>query len=357
MRKTILIVDDMEVNRKLLSKLFMNEYQIMEADNGQDAIRLINENREEIAVVLLDIIMPKVDGFGVLDAMGEADLLSTIPVVLITGDASTESKHKGYDIGVSDIIQKPFDSYLVKKRVNNLVDLYDHKNRLEGLLDEQIAEVRAQNKKLNEMYARIIDTLGTIVEFRNLESGMHILRVREFTKILLKYLVKFYPEYQMSAARQELIGRASALHDVGKIAIPDTILLKPAKLTEEEFRIMKCHTTKGSDIIEQVFAEDDSEYLTCCREIARSHHEKYDGKGYPDGLKGDEIPIAAQVVSIADVYDALISERVYKRAYTKSEAYDMNLHGECGVFNPKLIECFKMAILDMERKADELVDA
>lgn len=355
MKNTILIVDDVEVNRRLLHKLFEEQYEILEAEDGAEAIQLLESRQQEISIVLLDVVMPVIDGFGVLDFMSEHGILDSIPVVMITGDSSKEMKYRGFDTGVSDIITKPFDSHLVRRRVKNLIDLYFHKNKLEQLLDEKSVEIREQNKSLQDMNVRIIDTLGTLVEFRNLESETHISCVREFTRIITCCLAKFYPEYEIDEEDIEVISNASALHDVGKIAVPDHILLKPAKLTKDEFEIMKCHTTSGSDIIERLFIlKESSKYIKYCKEIALCHHEKYDGKGYPDGLRGEDIPISAQIVSLADIYDALVSERVYKQAYSKEEAYTMILEGECGTINPKIIECFKMVHADLEAKATEL---
>lgn len=354
MNHTILIVDDVEVNREILKLLFYEDYQILEAEDGFQAIEKIEDNINNISAILLDIIMPNLDGFGVLDYMQTTGLMSKIPVILITGDTSNDLKKRGYDLGVSDIIEKPFDQRIVRRRVQNLVDLYFHKNNLEHLVEIQTIEIKKKNKKINEMNYRIIDTLGTMVEFRDLESGGHIMRVRELTAVLLKYVQKYYPDYKITDEIADVIIYASSMHDIGKIVIPDNILLKPGKLTNEEFEIMKAHTTKGCEIIKRVSAVDDELYLKYCYDIIRSHHEKYDGKGYPDGLKGDEIPISAQIVSIADVYDALISDRVYKAAYSKQEAYEMILNGECGLFNPRLLECLRLAKKEFEDTADKI---
>lgn len=294
------------------------------------------------------------DGFGVLSYLNQHGYMNEIPVILITGDNSTDSKKKGYDYGVSDIIMKPFDVNVVRKRVHNLVELYVHKHNLEEIVEQQTQKIKEQNHKIQEMNFHIIDTLGTIVEFRNLESGNHILRVREFTTILAKEMKNKFPEYELTDENVAIIAYAAAMHDVGKIAIPDNILLKPGKLTGEEFEVMKSHSERGGEIIERITAVADPEYLKYCYEIARFHHEKYDGKGYPDGLKGDNIPIAAQIVSIADVYDALVSDRVYKAAYSCEEAFDMILKGECGVFNPKLLQCFVETKDQFAQKAAEL---
>lgn len=278
----------------------------------------------------------------------------SVPVILITSDTSSESRKRGYDLGVSDIVSKPFEVPIVRRRVSNLVDLYHHKNNLEAMVEKQAEEIKEKNRELTEMNYHIIDTLGTIVEFRSMESGNHIYRVRSFTAILLTYVMKYYPEYGVDEDMADIISHASTMHDVGKITVPDSILLKPGKLTQEEFGLMKTHTTKGAEIIKEIFVTDNRVFKEFCYNIALSHHEKWDGKGYPHGLKGDEIPLAAQVVSIADVYDALVSDRVYKPAFSYDVAYQMILDGECGQFNPKLMDCFRMARKEFEKKAKAL---
>lgn len=341
LNEVILIVDDQEINRTILCEIFKESYKVVEAENGREAIDFVKNTNENIACILLDIVMPELDGFGVLDRLTRKDYLSSVPVVLITGDTSVDAEKKGYDKGVSDIITKPFDLHIVKKRVENIIDLYRHKNNLEAMVTEQA-------QRLKDTNAQIIEILSSVVEFRNLESGEHIKRIKAFTRVLAEYVSVDYPEYKLSNEIKQMIVSASAMHDVGKIAIPDTILLKPGKLTDEEFDIMKTHTVKGAEIMEMLDFIEDRYYYKCCVEIARHHHERFDGRGYPDKLVGDDIPIAAQIVSITDVYDALVSERVYKSAFTPEEAYNMILEGKCGTFNPKLMECFKKAKEDFE---------
>ena len=352
---TILIVEDQETNRKLLCRLFQDDYDVLEAADGVEATEQLTAHGEEIAAVLLDIVMPRMDGFGVMEYMRKRENISQIPIVMITGDTSNTTKDKAFTLGASDVIDKPYDPYVIRKRISNLVELWMHKSKLEKLVAEQTAQIQEQNRRFRDMNYRIIDTLGTVVEFRNLETSQHISRVREFTKILAKCVAECYPEYELTETTIENISYASTMHDIGKIAIPDRILLKPGRLTKEEIEVMKTHTLHGSEIIDQITAVEDTEYMRLCREIARSHHEKYDGNGYPDGLVGDDIPIAAQIVSVADVYDALVSERVYKDAYTKGEAYGMILNGDCGIFNPKIINCFKIVRNDFEITADKML--
>ncbi len=355
MRDKILIVDDMKMNRELLAEMLEDDYAILEAENGKQAIELLEAKNEEIAIILLDLIMPEADGITVLKEMRQKKWIDEIPVLVISSENSVNVERECFDYGVSDFIHKPFDFLLVKKRVENMVGLYLYKNKLEDTVEKQTEILRKQyqllkkrGEELEKNNVRIIDILGTVVEYRNLESGEHIKRVKNFTRILAWQLMKEYPEYGLDEKQVERIASASALHDVGKIAIPDAILLKPGRLTEEEFECMKSHTLRGCDILNNIEGAWDDEWGKVCYEICRSHHERYDGKGYPDALVGDEIPISAQIVSVADVYDALVSERVYKGAYTKDQAFHMIIAGECGVFSPKLLECFRKSRKDFE---------
>lgn len=334
-RDTMLVVDDMEVNRAILCEIFNDHYRMLEADNGRKALEIIEGEKERLAIILLDIVMPEMDGFQVLENIYQT-VMHEVPVMLITGDTTAMPEERGFDLGVADVVRKPFEAHIIRRRVANVVNLWDHKNNLEELVKEQTVQLRQTTNK-------IIDTLSTVVEFRDLESGEHITRIKGFTRILLNYVMKKYPEYGITQDQKEKIIQASVMHDVGKIAIPDHILLKPGKLTDEEFEIMKQHTVKGCDIINTISFIDDKEFFRYCYEICRHHHERYDGRGYPDRLKGEDIPISAQIVSLADVYDALVSERVYKKAFTPDQAYEMIQSGQCGTFSPKILECFKMA--------------
>ena len=355
MQNTVLVVDDMEINREILAEILGEEYQVKTAEDGRKALEMIEELHEELAVVLLDLMMPVADGFAVLEVMQERGWSEKIPVLIISGETSVSAERKCFDYHISDFIRKPFDNALVKKRVRNVVSLYQYQRDLEDKVQAQTKTLREQNKllqlqadKLRKSNTNIIEILGTVVEYRDFESGEHINRVKGYTRILAERLAVEYPEYGLDQEEIEVIVSASALHDVGKIAIPDNILLKPGRLTDEEFACMKTHTTRGGEILQNIRNAWDEEYGKISYEICRYHHEKYDGRGYPDGLVGDEIPIAAQIVSIADVYDALVNERVYKDAFPKEEAFRMITNGECGKFNPKLLECFRI-----ERKAFE----
>lgn len=357
--KKILVVDDMEMNRELLVDILDEYYEVDTAENGKEAIEKLEANGDYNAL-MLDLMMPVLDGFGVLDYMKEKILVNKLPVIIISGESGAETEGRCLDYGVADFIAKPFKEKVILKRLKNIITLQEYQNSLEGeierknqILEEQNKTLREQARNLEEINTNIIDILGNVVESRNLESGTHVKRVKGFTKILGMQLMKDYPEYGLTADIVNHISMASALHDIGKIAIPDHILLKPGKLTEEEFEYMKSHTTRGCDILDSIEGIWDEEYRKTSYEICRHHHEKFDGRGYPDGLKGDDIPLSAQLVSIADCYDALTTERVYKKAFSKEQAFQMIITGDCGMFSPKLLESFRNARELFEGYADK----
>ena len=341
-RQQILIVDDEEINRAILNEMFRHEYDMLEAANGQEAIDQI-ENNQNIVLILLDIVMPVLNGFKVLNYLQEHDLNDKIPVILITAESVRDSEDKAYAYGVADVMHKPFYPHIVKRRGKNIIELYQNKRNMELRLKEQEEAIRLQEKKIRQNNEFMIDALSSVVEFRSLETGEHIRRIKYFTRILSKYLMKYFPKYGLTPAMVDEIARASALHDIGKIGIPDAILLKPGRLTPEEYEIMKTHTTIGCDILEKFHENQTEDFYRYCYEICRYHHERWDGNGYPDHLVGDEIPISAQIVAVADVYDALVSPRVYKSVYANNEAFDMIMNGECGQFSPDIMECFGLA--------------
>lgn len=345
-KNTILIVDDVDVNRAILGNIFEEQYAIMEAGDGEEAIAKLNAHQNDIALVFLDLQMPNKNGLDVLKYMNETSLINLIPVIMITGEATVDSDVKAYKLGASDIIYKPFEPAIVIRRALNIIELYEHRIYLEKKLEKRTAQLRESQSKLEKNNDFLINALSSVVEFRSLESGEHIKRVKTFTGILLYHLQQMYPEYNLSDEQLKLIVNASALHDIGKIAISDEILLKPGKLTKDEFEIMKTHTTRGCEILE-MFKQEENEFYQYCYDICRYHHERYDGKGYPDHLSGEDIPIWAQIVSIVDVYDALVSKRVYKIPYAVEEAERMILNGECGTFSPKIIDCFEAAKLEL----------
>lgn len=342
MKDKVLIVDDSELNREFLSDILEEEYELLFAENGFDALLQIKNNINDISLVLLDLIMPEMDGFAVLSYMNKYNWIQDIPVIIISSDISVTNIEKAYELGAEDFINRPFNIRIVKKRVSNLIKLYAKQKKLKNIVAEQIYEKEKQN-------GLMISILSHIVEFRNGESGMHVLHINSITEKLLDSLVKNNEDIHLTASDIALIRTASSLHDIGKISIPSEILNKPGRLTQEEYEIMKSHSQIGADILSSLKWGKEEPLLKVAYEICRWHHERWDGKGYPDGLKGDEIPLSAQVVSIADVYDALTSERCYKKAIPHEEALNMIIDGKCGVFNPKLLN----ALLDI---ADDLKD-
>lgn len=330
-RETILIVDDSAMNRMLLSDILADTYNIIEAEDGEQAIAILQQHASEISIVVLDMVMPKVDGFGVLEAMNENRWIQFLPVVSISTESSPEFVERAYSLGVTDFINRPFDELIVIRRVSNTIKLYAKQRKLTNMVANEIFE-KERNGSL------MITILSHIVEFRNGESGMHVMNIGTLTEILLNQISKKDDKYYLPYAERDLIVKASALHDIGKISIPEEVLNKPGKLTDEEFVAMKQHTVIGYQMLSDLGFQDEP-LVKVSREITRWHHERYDGRGYPDGLKGDEIPLSAQIVSLADVYDALTSERVYKPAFSHEKAIQMILNGECGAFNPLLLEC------------------
>jgi putative two-component system response regulator len=355
--RSILIVDDNEINRGILAEIFKDKFNILEAGDGVEALKMIEQNKGKLASILLDIVMPEMDGYAVLEEMGQRDNLNeTIPVLMITADTSTEAERASYQKGAADVIHKPFDPVIVDRRVSRTIELYDHKNNLESQVDDQtrvlkkqFIYLKKQEEKLRNSNERVIDTIATIVEFRSMESSYHIKRIKGFVRILALTVMNNYPEVGLTPHMIDVITLASAMHDIGKISVPDSILLKPGRLSNEEFDVMKSHTTRGSEIIEMLKDVQDKEYYEMCLDICRHHHERYDGRGYPDGLKGEENSIGAQLTALADVYDALVSDRVYKSAFPLDKAYEMIKNGECGVFSEKLMACFEFARPDMEK--------
>ena len=332
-KQKILIVDDSEINRAMLKEILGEGYEYLEAENGLRAIEILRR-RTDIALVLLDLIMPEMDGFDVLRVMQCYAWQEEIPVIVISAAEDTRSVERAYDMGVADYIRRPFERVMVLRRVKNALMLYAKQKRLTRLVTDQVYE-----KEHNSVL--MINILSHVVEFRNSESGQHVLHIRTLTGLLLHQLVQKTDRYQLDESDISLISTASALHDIGKIMIPEEILNKPGRLTEEEYATIKTHTTEGARILKGLAIGQDEPLVKVAHAICRWHHERWDGGGYPDRLKGDEIPIAAQVVALADVYDALTSERCYKQSYSHEKAVDMILHGECGSFNPLLMECLK----------------
>ena len=332
-RQNILIVDDSKFNRDILKEILGEKYNYLEAENGNQAIQMIGENIG-IDLMLLDINMPQMNGFEVLKIMKRSQCIEETPVIMISSEESVDTMREAYEMGITDYITRPFDSVIVKKRVQNTLSLYANQNNLVNVVVDQIYEKEENNNIM-------IRILSSILGSRNSESREHILHIKTATEMMLRQLIKITDVYHLTEADIALITTASSLHDIGKIYIPEEILNKPGRLTDEEFKIMKTHSEIGADIIQDMHLPQEKPLVHTAWEICRWHHERWDGKGYPDGLKGEEIPISAQVVSIADVYDALTSERCYKKAFDHDTAIKMILDGQCGQFNPILLKCLK----------------
>lgn len=332
--KKILIADDSEINRELLSDMLSDEYEIIEAENGMEAVKILHNSEQEISLVLLDLVMPVMDGFETLAVMNKNEWLKSIPVIMITSETTVDYIHRAYELGVQDYISRPFDGQTVRRRVVNTIMLFAKQKELSHMLMDQIIE---KENDTNLM----IEILSNIVEFRNAESGMHVLHIRTLTEMLLERLLQKTDRYEITRKDIPLICNASALHDIGKITIPVEILNKPGRLTQEEYEIMKTHALEGAQLLQNIPLRENEGLVRLGYQICRWHHERYDGRGYLDGLAGEDIPMVAQVVSLADVYDALTSERAYKKAFSHEKAMEMILNGECGIFNPLLLSCLE----------------
>lgn len=346
---TLLIVDDDGINRAILEQIFAPFYRIRQAENGREGLEILQSVPEQLCAVLLDVVMPELDGIQVLRQLAAAGLTEKLPVFLITAEASDSVMREGYRLGVMDVISKPVVPYVVLRRVQSVVELFQARRRLKGVVVAQQEELLRKAEKIVQLNMGMIEALSTAIEFRDGESGEHVQRIHHITRLLLSGT----PLGEgLSPEDIEQISLAAVMHDVGKIAIPDAILNKPGKLTAEEFEIMKSHTVRGAQLLEQIPQLRENEAYRYAYDIARHHHERWDGRGYPDGLKGDGITIWSQVVGLADVYDALSCKRVYKDAFPREQVLEMIQSGQCGVFSPRLLECF----LQVEPQLAELYE-
>ena len=345
-KSQILLVDDSAMSRMILKEILGGDYSILEAENGQECLEKMQAEAGNIALVLLDINMPVMDGFEVLKAMNVNHTIEDIPVIMISSEDSDAAIRRSYELGASDYVNRPFDARIVYRRVTNTIKLYAKQRRLVQMVSDQI-RARENNTDM------LVGVLSHIVEFRNGESGLHVRHIRMITELLLHRLLEISSRYSITAEQQDMIPLASALHDIGKIGIDEKILNKPGKLTPEEFEVIKTHSMLGAQILYDLDNFSEQPLLQTAYEIARWHHERWDGRGYPDGLKGDEIPISAQLVSLADVYDALTSERCYKKAFSHEKAMQMILNGECGAFNPLLLQCLTNIQSDLKEELQQ----
>ena len=342
----ILLVDDSKMNRMLLREILGDGYHILEAENGQECLEKMQAEAGNIALVLLDINMPVMDGFEVLKAMNANHTIEDTPVIMISSEDSDAAIRRSYELGASDYVNRHFDARIVYRRVTNTIKLYAKQRRLVQMVSDQI---RARENNTDTL----VGVLSHIVEFRNGESGAHVRHIRIITELLLHRLLEISSNYSITAEQQDMIPLASALHDIGKIGIDEKILNKPGKLTPEEFKVIQTHSMLGAKMLHDLDGFAEQPLLQTAYEIARWHHERWDGRGYPDGLRGDEIPISAQLVSLADVYDALTSERCYKKAFSHEKAVQMILNGECGAFNPLLLQCLTDIQADLKEELQQ----
>ena len=345
-KSQILLVDDSKMNRMMLKEILGGDYSILEAENGQECLEKMQAEAGNIALVLLDINMPVMDGFEVLKAMNANHTIEDTPVIMISSEDSDAAIRRSYELGASDYVNRPFDARIVYRRVTNTIKLYAKQRRLVQMVSDQI---RARENNTDTL----VGVLSHIVEFRNGESGAHVRHIRIITEMLLHRLLEISSNYAITAEQQDLIPLASALHDIGKIGIDEKVLNKPGKLTPEEFKVIQTHSMLGAKMLHDLDQFAEQPLLQTAYEIARWHHERWDGRGYPDGLKGDEIPISAQLVSLADVYDALTSERCYKKAFSHEKAVQMILNGECGAFNPLLLQCLTDIQADLKEELQQ----
>ena len=342
-KSQILLVDDSAMNRMMLTEILGDSYHVLEAENGRECMEKLQAEAGNIALVLLDINMPVMDGFEVLKAMNANHTIEDTPVIMISSEDSDAAIRRSYELGASDYVNRPFDARIVYRRVTNTIKLYAKQRRLVQMVSDQI-RARENNTDM------LVGVLSHIVEFRNGESGAHVRHIRIITELLLHRLLEISSRYSITAEQQDMIPLASALHDIGKIGIDEKILNKPGKLTPEEFKVIQTHSMLGAKMLHDLDGFAEQPLLQTAYEIARWHHERWDGRGYPDGLKGDEIPISAQLVSLADVYDALTSERCYKKAFSHEKAVQMILNGECGAFNPLLLQCLTDVQADLKEE-------
>lgn len=348
MRNRILVIDRDNARRKALADVFSKDYVVDVSSGVTDAMNMINNIHDSIALVLMDVLDSDwlYEGYEFLEKIGKTSFAGNFPIIAICSSIFPENLEKMYELGVTDCICRPFGEKILRLKVGNVVHMFQYREKLEAKIEDQTKKLKMQNSLLKSQAdfleksnKKIIDLMGTMAEYRDQESGEHIQRMKVYIRIIAEDMMREFPQKNLTPEKIAVIVSASPLHDIGKIAISDTILLKPGRLDEKEFECMKAHTIYGSEIIAGMKGAWNDEYAKVSMEICRSHHERYDGRGYPDGLAGDNIPLSAQIVSVADVYDALVHERVYKAAIPEMKAYDMIENGECGVFSPELMHC------------------
>lgn len=336
-RSKILIADDVRLNRVLLGQMFQQEYEIIEAEDGKTTIEKIVEEAENIAAVLLDIKMPGIDGYAVMEFMKENGYMQQLPVIIITSDEDGDAMERGYELNATDVIFKPFQANVVIQRVHNVLELYRHKNHLEELVKEKTEELSRQYEKLKEHHTHLVEVLQDVAEYRNVESKQHLNYVQGYTQILANHYAQIYPRSRMTKEKINNIVRAAKWHDIGKIAMPDSVFSRIGHLSKWELELLKEHTVKGGDIIRVLTELEDEDYQRVCYNVCMYHHEKYDRTGYPGTIRKERIPIEAQIVGLADMYEVLL------HSYGCDDPYPLLMDGSCGELFPKMKECLKDA--------------
>ena len=349
-KKKLIVIDDVELNRAVLKEAFKKEFDVLEAENGAVGLKRIKENQNDLAAIFLDIIMPEMDGFGVLQELNISSLIQKIPVFLITTDATSNVIERAYDYGAVDVIPKPFNIMIIKRRVQNMIELFEAKRQSDTDMLQIDELLKMQREDLNTSIGTMIGHMCEVIESRNKDESDHVYRTLRVTKALAKEFAWQHPEYGLKDDIIESIGNASVVHDIGKLFVREAILTKPEKLSPEEMEIIRAAPKEGASFLKNIQGIPEP-FATFAKEIARSHMERYDGKGYPDGLKENQIPLSAQIVGLAEAYDVLISKRVYKKAYSHDEAVKMILNGECGAFNPDLIRAFEKIAPELSKIA------
>lgn len=346
--KCILIIDSDEVSQEVLRHMFETEYTMLTARDAKEGIALIAQHMQDLAAIIMNLVLPGMNGYQLLQLLHTRKISEKIPVILVTSQKNTQIELACYSLGVATIISKPFVAQTIRLQVTRAIEVTQKAESLANAVQSARTELSDQQKRMELYYDRLLEAISNMIEFRSQESGDHVKHIKGITRILANTYTKLYPEKGLTQERINLIVRSSALHDIGKIVIPENILLKPGRLTEEERTVIKSHTTKGCEILNFLKDVEDAEEHQVSYDICRFHHERYDGSGYPDGLQGDEIPLCAQFVSIADVYDALVSERTYKKAYDRDVAFEMIMNGECGAFAPEMLACLKTSRFEIE---------
>lgn len=336
MRNIILVADEEEKNRERVKRVFENSYTIISVPTGKEAIIQMGNNFGDVALMIVSLSLPDMNGLQMMTVLKTKGLLDKIPVILTGYGIDEDMRTAGYRFGAQSVMQKPFSDMLLKVKVETITKVYNNVEKLEE-------ELIFSKKRLENVSEKMIDVVSNLAEFRNVESKNHTKRVKEYTRIIAKKYQELFPNDGLTDEMLVNIVMAATVHDIGKIAVSDAILLKPTKLTEDEHEVLKSHTTKGEEIVSSFVGMHTDEQIKCMMQVCRSHHEREDGSGFPDGLSGDEIPLAARIVGVADMYDTLVSERIYKKAYDKKTAFNMLMSGECGAFSIKVLKCFSAA--------------